>query len=677
MTQDEPTNGISDLEYRKQETVLRQYWLAKFLQAMREDLSEWISSLAFHVTVKPDHFLESLENGVILCQQARLIQRYAEEYSILNPQENLKIPAKEVYYTEKGALPRSFVARDNVANFISWCRELGIPDVVLFESEDLVSHKNEKSVVLTLLDVARKAYKFGVQPPEIVKFEKEIDEEIEKDKENEKMGRPPPKPIDLEENNNLDTMVRNIVNRCTCYDRFPIKKLAEGKYQLGRNDTLIFVRVMRKHVMVRIGGGWDTFDHYITKHDPCRTKIAGNIDNNGHNVSPVANNNNSLPQRKKSSQKRESIKSDPYSTTSSDTWSMCSESSDGSGSLESSRIDCSCEDIGRKSLNYRKNSFLSNSANAGMEETSSYSDVAISFTKSIEEIDSKLKLLENKKPTLDLTLKDPSIYDNRGDRWLRCQLNTLKQRRMTVTNTDTENHHPLDEFVMRRGHTSDAIQRKTKKKDYLTPQPQKRGKGQTQQRSRSKSTPKHLSGSLDQGLNTNCNSVSRKKSESRNQVRRRGASPSLSSSNQSLNSLRSEPATRSVQPPSMNMSTQTEIADTQRKSGIPKSLLSRKDSMGNKSRIPRPVIQRSKSMDGASISRIRKRNLENTGSPRLVREKSDISGKMVIRREKSDLTGRQSKYKQTTRESTNTPRKRAVDKKEKAVPRARNTSTLV
>ena len=32
---------------------------------------------------------------------------------------------------------------------------------------------------------------------------------------------------------------------------------------------------MRKHVMVRIGGGWDTFEHYITKHDPCRIKVAG------------------------------------------------------------------------------------------------------------------------------------------------------------------------------------------------------------------------------------------------------------------------------------------------------------------------------------------------------------------------------------------------------------------
>ena len=119
----------------------------------------------------------------------------------------MKIPKKEVTYTEKGAFRGSFVSRDNVSNFIQWCRELGIPDVCLFESEDLVLHKNEKSVILTLLDVARKAFIFGVQPPEIVRFEQEIDQEIEEDKENEKRGKPPPKPIDLEEDNNLDTLV--------------------------------------------------------------------------------------------------------------------------------------------------------------------------------------------------------------------------------------------------------------------------------------------------------------------------------------------------------------------------------------------------------------------------------------------------------------------------------------
>ena len=28
---------------------------------------------------------------------------------------------------------------------------------------------------------------------------------------------------------------------------------------------------MRNHVMVRVGGGWDTLENYIQKHDPCRT----------------------------------------------------------------------------------------------------------------------------------------------------------------------------------------------------------------------------------------------------------------------------------------------------------------------------------------------------------------------------------------------------------------------
>lgn len=27
---------------------------------------------------------------------------------------------------------------------------------------------------------------------------------------------------------------------------------------------------MRNHVMVRVGGGWDTLENYIQKHDPCR-----------------------------------------------------------------------------------------------------------------------------------------------------------------------------------------------------------------------------------------------------------------------------------------------------------------------------------------------------------------------------------------------------------------------
>uniref|UniRef100_A0A7N4PT03 GAR domain-containing protein n=1 Tax=Sarcophilus harrisii TaxID=9305 RepID=A0A7N4PT03_SARHA len=47
-------------------------------------------------------------------------------------------------------------------------------------------------------------------------------------------------------------------------------KVSEGKYRVGDSSALIFVRVLRSHVMVRVGGGWDTLEHYLDKHDPCR-----------------------------------------------------------------------------------------------------------------------------------------------------------------------------------------------------------------------------------------------------------------------------------------------------------------------------------------------------------------------------------------------------------------------
>ncbi|XP_037078562.1 GAS2-like protein 1 [Pollicipes pollicipes] len=49
-------------------------------------------------------------------------------------------------------------------------------------------------------------------------------------------------------------------------------RVSEGKYRIGDSKTLIFVRILRNHVMVRVGGGWDTLQHYLDKHDPCRCK---------------------------------------------------------------------------------------------------------------------------------------------------------------------------------------------------------------------------------------------------------------------------------------------------------------------------------------------------------------------------------------------------------------------
>lgn len=75
----------------------------------------------------------------------------------------------------------TFFARDNICQFILWCRSLNIRECLLFETDDLVARKNEKSFILCLLEVARIGFKVGMPTPLIIQLEQEIDREIEND----------------------------------------------------------------------------------------------------------------------------------------------------------------------------------------------------------------------------------------------------------------------------------------------------------------------------------------------------------------------------------------------------------------------------------------------------------------------------------------------------------------
>ncbi|CAF1096378.1 unnamed protein product [Rotaria sordida] len=68
----------------------------------------------------------------------------------------------------------------------------------------------------------------------------------------------------------LHKTVVKITNTCSCSQRFPVIRIGEGKYRIGESGTIIFIRILRNHVMVRVGGGWDTLENYLNKHDPCR-----------------------------------------------------------------------------------------------------------------------------------------------------------------------------------------------------------------------------------------------------------------------------------------------------------------------------------------------------------------------------------------------------------------------
>ncbi|KAH9414241.1 Growth-Arrest-Specific Protein 2 Domain [Dermatophagoides pteronyssinus] len=365
----------------------------EYLIAMKEDLAEWLNTL-YGLDLTCDNFLQRLETGVILCQHANSVLRKAREWRMLND-GNANANATNNGYSsllslqsfnsatnsssssstamnsdiaiindhqqqqhwssndnrqmvpiKLNALPGTFQSRDNVANFIEWCRRIQIHECLLFETEDLVGRKNEKSFILCLLEVARYGAKFGVLAPTLVQFEQEIDQEIEKDQQQQQqqnMGHSqipymiqqkhpsgydigcniddddddtiPSQPQQQIINNDLESLhekVVNLLSRCTCPVQFYLEHLSEGKYRIGDTRTLIFVRILRNHVMVRVGGGWDTLEHYLEKHDPCRCRFGHHRNTGSARVSlPYSSSNlnhvTPVHQRNQSQQQPQSI----------------------------------------------------------------------------------------------------------------------------------------------------------------------------------------------------------------------------------------------------------------------------------------------------------------------------------------------------------------------------------
>lgn len=361
----------------------------ELLIVMTEDLVDWFQRMYPRLSENfdVDNFFEKLSDGVLLCHYANDLHHLLTDHCSKTRKDGrlqlngtriggvqAYLPAGCPIYQTRGLQGSSatcgFVSRDNVSNFLTWCRQLGMLDSVLFESEDLVCRKNPRNVAICLLELARLGGRFGMAIPELIQLEVEIDEElateshdsrsltqrssetssssssitehdrilycrkascgvgkhvaesklrepvlgsgfccstgeqergdiprdrayktnrsselrklkkqqdysVRKHTSNVKEAvvsgkRKPELNRPVVDMRSLDEIVRDLLSQCTCPQTFPMIRVSEGRYLFGDKCTQIFVRILRNHVMVRVGGGWDTLNHFLTKYDECR-----------------------------------------------------------------------------------------------------------------------------------------------------------------------------------------------------------------------------------------------------------------------------------------------------------------------------------------------------------------------------------------------------------------------
>ncbi|KAL5239494.1 hypothetical protein ACI65C_006904 [Semiaphis heraclei] len=149
------------------------------LLPLKEDLADWINKSLDIDWLNANNLLDMLDNGVILCRLAKIIECLAHE-SILMGHYKGDLPTISSRCFESAAR-HSFFSRDNTDKFIQFCRRLGVHQHLLFESDDLVLQNKPRNVVLCLMEVSRLASRFGLEPPGLVQMEKEIDAEEARD----------------------------------------------------------------------------------------------------------------------------------------------------------------------------------------------------------------------------------------------------------------------------------------------------------------------------------------------------------------------------------------------------------------------------------------------------------------------------------------------------------------
>lgn len=145
-----------------------------------EDLAIWLSGF-LSAEISPDNFIALFEDGVLLCKLASILHQKALDYKERTKHSH-PLPSYAIRKWYENPKVGSFFCRDNVCKFINWCKQFGVPEICLFESNDIVEHRTVRAlrnVLICLLDVGKIGVKHGIEPSELVRMDLEIEQEIQ------------------------------------------------------------------------------------------------------------------------------------------------------------------------------------------------------------------------------------------------------------------------------------------------------------------------------------------------------------------------------------------------------------------------------------------------------------------------------------------------------------------
>lgn len=111
---------MSGIEHASTQSIRPFKSCEEYLYAMKEDLAEWLKDL-YGVDITVNNMVQALETGALLCAHANNVTRAAADFQHKHGGARAHLPASGVTFVSS-AQPATFLARDNVSNFINWCR---------------------------------------------------------------------------------------------------------------------------------------------------------------------------------------------------------------------------------------------------------------------------------------------------------------------------------------------------------------------------------------------------------------------------------------------------------------------------------------------------------------------------------------------------------------------------